>query len=104
MVLRLTGHYFAVTPGTTDVLNHAVVDGADLSYAHELGAKLRATSLKNANLSGPLLNSADLTLANPYRAAATGADFKDVKWDDTICPDGTNSNDNNQTCVGRGLR
>jgi uncharacterized protein YjbI with pentapeptide repeats len=75
-----------------------------LSHAHELGAKLRGTSLKNANLSGAMLNSSDMTFANLHRATTTGADFKDVKWDDTICPDGTNSNDNNQTCVGRGLR
>jgi uncharacterized protein YjbI with pentapeptide repeats len=86
-------------------LNHADADGANLSAAHLLATKLRGTSLKNANLSGALLNSADLTFANLKGATTTGADFKEAKWDDTICPDGTNSkNSDTKTCAGHHLR
>jgi uncharacterized protein YjbI with pentapeptide repeats len=86
-------------------LDHANVEEANLSDAQVLGAKLRGTNLKSANLSGALLNSADLTFADLKGATTTGADFMEAKWDDTICPDGTNSRDNNpKTCEGHLLR
>jgi len=32
-------------------------------------------------------------------ADLTGADLSNVIWSNTICPDGTNSDDNGDTCV-----
>ena len=61
----------------------------DLSYAD-----LSSANLNNADLTGANLSYADLTGANLF-----GADLDDVWWSDTICPDGTNSDDNGDTCV-----
>ena len=55
----------------------------DWAYMGLSGADLSFTNLRNANL-----RDADLT----------GADLTGVYWDNTICPDGTNSDDNGDTC------
>ena len=44
------------------------------------------------------LSGADLRDAYLYGADLTGADLTGVYWNDTTCPDGTNSNDNGNTC------
>ena len=53
-------------------------------------ADLRGTDLRGTYLAG-----ADLTNAN-LRGAHLGGDL----WNNTICPDGTNSDANGGTCVG----
>ena len=62
--------------------------GAELS-----GASLREADLRYANLSG-----ADLSGANMRYANLNGADLSGTIWYGTICPDGTNSDDNGNTC------
>ena len=57
---------------------------ADLAHTNLRGRNLRRANLSSANLSG-----ADLT----------GADLSGVNWYSTTCPDGTNSDDNGNTCV-----
>ena len=52
-----------------------------------------------ADLSNADLTSADLTYANLRDADLTGANLTDVYWDNTMCPDGTNSDDHGYTCV-----
>jgi hypothetical protein len=59
------------------------------------GADLRGADLTEADLSG-----ADLTRANLSGATLTGATLKDVTWSSTICPDGTNSDTHDNTCLG----
>ena len=61
----------------------------DLSYAELYQADLFA-----ADLTGAYLYYADLTGAD-----LTDADLTAVYWYDTTCPDGTNSDDNGNTCV-----
>ncbi len=83
--------------------------GADMSYTNLTGATLRWSSLMwsnfsfanltGANLSGAFLAGANFHGANLSGADLTGADLTGVNWQDTICPDGTNSNTRNQTCV-----
>lgn len=83
--------------------------GADLSYTNFSGATLRWSSLMwsnfsfanltGANLSGAFLAGVNFHGANLSGADLTGADLTGVNWQDTICPDGTNSNTHNQTCV-----
>lgn len=51
--------------------------------------------LTNANFTG-----ANLTRAHMRNAITTGADFTDVIWNHTVCPDNTNSDDNGGTCIG----
>ena len=50
--------------------------------------------LSNANLADANLYNADLYNANLNNAYLYG-----VNWDDTTCPDGTNSDNNGNTCV-----
>ena len=66
---------------------------------------IRRSVLAGADLSGSSLRGADLTGADLSRAILRGADLqgaivKDVKWDSTICPDGTNSDDAHDSCEG----
>jgi uncharacterized protein YjbI with pentapeptide repeats len=53
-----------------------------------------AANLTNADLSGANLTNADLDGAD-----VTGASFTNVTWSNTTCPDGTNSNNDGDTCV-----
>lgn len=67
---------------------------ANLTDADLYGGKLAGTDLAAANLS-----NANLTFANLTGANLTGATLTGVTWSDTICPDGTNSNNDENTCV-----
>jgi uncharacterized protein YjbI with pentapeptide repeats len=53
-----------------------------------------AANLTDADLSGANLTNADLDGAN-----ITGANLTNVTWSNTTCPDGTNSNNEGDTCV-----
>ena len=61
---------------------------ANLSYANLGGADLRFADLSDADLSDAYLYGADLS----------GVDLTGVYWYGTTCPDGTNSDDNGNTC------
>jgi hypothetical protein len=54
--------------------------------------------LSGADLIYADLSYADLSNADLYMANLTGADLTAVVWFDTTCPDGTNSDDNGNTC------
>lgn len=62
-------------------LEAAILPYSDLSYA----------DLSYANLSYALLTGANLRGANLYGANLDGANLDYVLWDNTTCPDGTNS-------------
>ena len=64
-----------------------------LRYADLSGAYLGSASLVDADLIGANLSGADMSGAD-----LSGADLTSVYWDNTICPDGTNSDDNGDTC------
>ncbi len=59
------------------------------------GCNKSHADLESANLYG-----ADVSDANLTGAALTGANLKHVTWNDTVCPDGTNSNKDGRTCKG----
>jgi len=66
-------------------------------------ANLSNTDLSNADLSNADLAGADLSNANLTGADLTGtdlsyADLTGTYWHGTICPDGTNSDNNGNTC------
>jgi hypothetical protein len=79
--------------------------GADLAGAQLVSARLKFANLTNANLSGANLKDADLFLANLTGADLTGANLNGATWQYTICPDGTNTeNDGHaKTCIGYGI-
>ena len=83
--------------------------GADLTGAQLLNAKMADAILLGANLTDANLTDADLTgaelrIANLTNTYLKGATYDSTTkwptaewWDNTTCPDGTNS-DNNQSC------
>ena len=64
------------------------ISSEDMTNAYLSGADLSGAYLRSADLSG-----AYLTGANLYDAYLSG-----VTWYNTICPDGTNSDNNGNTC------
>jgi uncharacterized protein YjbI with pentapeptide repeats len=82
--------------GTGVNLDGADAHRIDLRDAVLNGSSLVGTDLRYARLAGADFSGADLTGAT-WRHA-TGA--ASATWADTICPDGTNSDDHGATCVG----
>lgn len=78
----------------------ANLDGANLSGANLNRANLSGARLSGANLTRANLTSANLTDARLDYALTALANFNRVTWSNTQCPDTTNSNDNNGTCIG----
>jgi hypothetical protein len=84
--------------------------GGDLTGANLIGANLTEAFLGDAYLTGANLTGANLTEAflgddaNLTGANLTGANLTDaflagVNWSETTCPDGTNANNDGNTCV-----
>ncbi len=71
------------------ILTNAILDGADLTGARLNGADLRNTIWDDATLAGADLSDADLR-----SALLSGVDMDGVIWNNTICPDGANSDTN----------
>jgi uncharacterized protein YjbI with pentapeptide repeats len=103
-------------------LNQAEISGVNAAYACNLvGARmdnaiisgestlassnLTGASLIHATISGPnALAGANLTNADLLGAAVSpGAMYQAIIYNNTRCPDGTNSNDDGGTCVGHGV-
>jgi len=86
-------------------LSGASLAFANLSFANLSRANLNQADLTGANLTGANLNHADLTDANLTGANLTGANLTNAKldgvtWNNTTCPDGTNSSASTpQTCA-----
>ncbi len=78
-------------------LNNANLKGAELIDALLYHSNLANANLADANLYGADLNSANLANANLAGANLAGATLLDAIWDNTTCPDGTNS-DSNPSC------
>lgn len=64
------------------------------------GARLAGAVLRDADLRGAKLDGADLSRADLTGADLTGASLTGVTWSATICPDGSNSDENGRTCRG----
>lgn len=90
---------YPVGKGTLN-LKSANLSGCYLPGANLAGANATQANLRSAYLPGADLSSANLTQAQLQRAVLTNANLTGVKWLQTICPDGTNSNADGGTCVG----
>jgi len=97
------------------IFTNANLTGVDMSHAWGDKITMRNAVLVDANLAYVSFNLCDLSNADLTRANLTGAGFygcdftganltdavlEDVRWEATICPDGTNSDDNGGTCEG----
>ncbi|MEO1270573.1 MAG: pentapeptide repeat-containing protein, partial [Myxococcota bacterium] len=86
-------------------LRFANLSEADLAGADLSGADMGSVNLSGADLSEANLNNANMSWANLSEANLSGAKMfnvvlEGVIWSETICPDGTSSNDNGDTCGG----
>jgi hypothetical protein len=73
---------------------------ANLSDSDLSGSNLTKVNFENALLSNAKLDKANATEANFKGADLSGAQLGGVTWSNTTCPDGSNSNGNNNTCEG----
>jgi hypothetical protein len=79
--------------------------GANLTNGTFTSANFTLASLAGANLTngrfkGANLTDANLANANLRQANLNGVTLTGVAWSNTICPDGTNSNNDGGTCQG----
>ncbi len=97
-----TDDYFP--PFIVKNLSGADLSGVDLTNSRIHDINLSNANLYNANLSNAYITSSNLSNAYLYNANLSGAslpssnDLTNVVWTNTICPDGTNSDDNGDTC------
>jgi hypothetical protein len=80
------------------------LSGAYLAGAYMYYADLTNTDLSGADLSGAFLYGAVLVNTNFVGANLAGADFTSADlsgciWGSTICPDGTNTDENGGSCM-----
>jgi uncharacterized protein YjbI with pentapeptide repeats len=83
-------------------LSNANFSGSDLSTGHMIDARLSGVTMGGTNIAGLQLDGADLTGANLHGATGT-PETTDTVWSNTTCPDGTNSDQDANTCVGHFL-
>jgi hypothetical protein len=76
-------------------LQAANLKGDPLTGANLAGANLIGTNLQGANLQGT-----NLTNANLGGSTLKGASLGGATWSNTVCPDGTNSDADGNTCIG----
>jgi len=90
-------HYLSDSGGLFANFTNANLTSANLSNNNlSSPVKFNNANLQNANFSNDNINNADFTGAtNMSTANITG-----VTWTNVICPDGTNSDNNGNTCVG----
>lgn len=76
--------------------------GTDFQSAALLNTNLKTADLSGANLSATTLNDVNLTNANlsgaNLKSAYVSGDLAGIRWGNTICPDGTNSNSHDAGC------
>ena len=75
------------------------LQGVDLSGADLQGANLSVSIATDADLSGADLQGANLTSTDLDGANLAGANVTDVIWENTGCPDGTQSTQDGGTCA-----
>ena len=81
-------------------LENANLSGADLRNGSAIRADFTGANLQGATLFGTNLSGAVFRHANLKGAQLQGAGLYGTVWSETICPDGTNSDADHQTCVG----
>jgi hypothetical protein len=92
---NLSGNNLTGANLSNSTLQRTNLKGANLTSANLAGANLIAATLQGANLQG-----ADLTGANLAGSTLKGASIGGVKWSNTVCPDGINSDAAGNTCMG----
>lgn len=76
--------------------SNAILSGANLTQTNLTSSNLTHANLGGSLIASTILNGADLT------GATVGTNLRGAVYSNLTCPDGTNSDLNNGTCVGRG--
>ncbi len=79
-------------------LPRASLRDSDLSNTDFSNTNLKDAIFENSNLTNANFTGADLSFVDMNATITTGANFTDVMWYFTRCPDGTNSSNNDGTC------
>ncbi|MGH2632232.1 MAG: LuxR C-terminal-related transcriptional regulator [Tepidiformaceae bacterium] len=87
------------------MLNHSNLAGTNLAGNQLSGGTFAGVDFTGANLSGIVANPGVFSTANFTDANLTNAEIDEAIvvgaiWSNTTCPDGTNSDQHNGTCVG----
>ncbi|HTX01606.1 MAG TPA: pentapeptide repeat-containing protein, partial [Acidimicrobiales bacterium] len=91
---NLQGANLEDTKLTDANLSDSNLSGANVESANLTGANLAGTNLQGTNLESDVLTNASLDAAK-----TSGANLDKITWSNTICPDGTNSNNDKDTCA-----
>ncbi len=76
------------------------LDGTDLSDKTFVRVDFSGSSLKNVSFRNATLRDVDFAHANLTGANFEGAEFSELEWTRTTCPDGTSSDEHDGTCRG----
>jgi uncharacterized protein YjbI with pentapeptide repeats len=92
---NLTGGNFQDVNFTSANLTNADLQGDNLKGSNMTGANLSGSNMSSGNFQDINFTNANLTRAN-----LSGSNIKGTTWSNTTCPDGTNSNNDGDTCTG----
>jgi hypothetical protein len=81
-------------------LSNSTLQGTNLKGANLNGANLTGANLIGAGLQSANLQGANLSNANLAGSTLKGASLGAAMWSNTVCPDGTNSDADGNTCLG----
>jgi uncharacterized protein YjbI with pentapeptide repeats len=93
-----SGLQTATLAGNT--FDYAYLGNTNLSGVDLTGATITNAVFEGANLAGTDFSGLDLSGANFSNANLSSAILTGVDWNNTICPDNTNSDNNGDTCTG----
>jgi len=79
-------------------LMNANLSGSDLTEAYLYNTNMEGANLIGANLSYTYTVGLRLIDANLLGSDLTGIGWSGIYWGNTVCPDGSNSDDNGDTC------
>ncbi|MGB8646486.1 MAG: pentapeptide repeat-containing protein [Anaerolineae bacterium] len=91
--------------GDLSYCNFATLDVSTWDFGGSTGSvNMTGTKFQGSNVCGANFTNANLTNAAFSSATnGTAATVTGATWNNTTCPDGTNSNNNGNTCVGHGF-
>lgn len=103
---NLTNANFTGADLSNSILSGTILQGSKFTNAIFAGADFGAVDATGVGLRGVQWNGAQVVNTNFSNADLTGSlnfdttDRTNVMWSNTICPDGTNSDNNGGTCEG----
>lgn len=75
-------------------------NGLSSNISNYTNADFTGVNLTNGSINGNNFTGANFTNANLTQSSFTNNTFTSVTWSNTTCADGTNSNNNGNTCIG----